>query len=134
VFENRRASRVILVQYIFSNLFEKISMEEIIDVFQKNEEDFYYNEEFLKNIYEIFLSKSKEIFLMIEDTNNRKNNIDQLILASLIAATSEMFINSPGVVIKEYLKISDLLLIDGSFVNGVLNKIYEKFFKKETEN
>lgn len=130
--KNRRASRAIFVQFLFSNLFETCELNQILDVLKNEDEEFYCNDQFLNDLHASYEKNSEEISHMIFVANNRGQNLDQLALAIITSAVTEMFINSPKVAMKEHLKISDMLEMDGSFINGVLNKIYLDFFPTDS--
>lgn len=124
MFKNRRASRIIFVEYLFSNIFSNNSLKEIINILKnEEEEDIIYNEDFLKELYNNFNKNKDQILDLINIYNNRQENIDKIVVAILQAAVSEMFINQAKVVISEYLKIADLLDVNSAFINGVLNSV-----------
>ena len=123
MFANRRASRVIFVQYIFSNLFEPSDLPEIINHLKNEDEDFICNEEFLNQLSVAYRENTDLILELFHKHNHRGENIDQLAIAVLISATTEMLINEIKVVIKEYLKISDILEINSKFIHRILDQI-----------
>jgi transcription termination factor NusB len=123
MFKNRRASRAIFVEFIYANLFGLVSLSILLEVLQIDEEDFSVNSDYLNKLMKSFDENKDKIYALVEKYNNRKQNIDQVILSIIIASTTEMFINNSNVVIAEYMKISDILGCNTNFVNGILDII-----------
>lgn len=123
--KNRRASRVIFVEFLFSNLFTETTLKEMEATLKLEDPDYYLNEPFLKILEDSFNKNNDQIYTLIEIYNNRQDNIDLIIYAILVAATAEMFCNDGKLVISEYLKIGDIFEVNSAFLNGVLDKIYE---------
>jgi transcription termination factor NusB len=123
IFILKRASRVIFVQYLFSQMFFSTDLKTIIDSVLDNDNEYKYDEIFLNKLIKIYNNYNSVINDLFMKYNKRNDNIDQLVLAVLIAGITELFLNEPKIVISEYLKIGDMLHINSSFINGILDKI-----------
>ena len=125
--EGRRASRIIFVQYIFSQLFHNEDLDSIIDILKIENEDLKYNDKFLRALKDTFTEKIDESESLIEMFVTR--DLDNLKYSIIIAAVTEFSLNDHALVISEYLKISDIFEIKPGFINGVLDNISKKFKK-----
>ena len=120
---NRKSSRLVFFKFVFSNLFSDSNLEDVQNALKKIGEDHIADPKFLQQLYINFEKNKDQIYKLIEKYNNRKKNIDMIIFAVLLSATSELFLHDSKLVISEYLKICDIFNLNSSFINGVLDKI-----------
>lgn len=134
----KRYSRILLVQYIFSNKFNETSIEKLIEDLKKIdsylEEDIenyeitneiLYSEELLNELIKIYQDNFDNIW---EEVTFHCPSTDNLLLSILAAGITEIIHKQKKlkdkykIIITEYMKISDLFDLPSNIVNAVLNK------------
>lgn len=124
MFNRHRATRILFIQYVFSNIFIKTDIDKTIHILKLEDEDFFYDEKFLPILLKTYDEKQD---LILDNMKNIEKNIDMLVYSVILGAVTEMFTNKPKVVISEYLKISDLLELNTAFINAMLDNVSKNF-------
>lgn len=121
---NRRMSRFIFVEYIFSSYFTNNSLDQVTQSLGEELEVTKYNREKLNLIVNTYNDHINSIKNHIDELN-----LDNLTNALLIAAVTEYKLEDKKLVISEYLKLADLFGLNSKFINSYLDKEYNNLLK-----